>query len=320
VRRLRDVGEHGWIARLVARLRRLPPDRRVLVGPGDDAAAVRGGRRPLLLTTDTLVAGVHFRHGWLTPAALGRRAFAVNASDLAAMGGVPAFALLSLEAPARTPVAEVDAVVRGFTAAAARSGARLVGGNLAAGPRLALAVTLVGTAPGRIVTRGGARPGDLLWVTGDLGGTGAAVRRLRAGRPGRLPHPPGRVPAGRLLAQVAGAMIDVSDGLLQDVGHLCRASGVAAEVDVAALPVSPACRRALGGGAALFAAGAGEDYELVVAVPRRHTARLMRLAPRLGCRLTRIGRIVPGRPRVRLLDPAGRAVRPPHPGYDHFRR
>src|SRR5207244_785500 len=99
VRRLRDVGEHGWIAALARRLAARPADRRILVGPGDDAAAVRPGRRPLLLTTDALVENVHFRAGWAAPAALGRRAWAVTASDLAAMGGVPRFAVLALEAP-----------------------------------------------------------------------------------------------------------------------------------------------------------------------------------------------------------------------------
>jgi thiamine-monophosphate kinase len=316
-RLLRDLGEHAWIARLTGRLAAGPSDRRVLVGPGDDAAVIRPGRRPLVLTTDALVEGVHFRQSWLTPGALGRRAFAVNASDVAAMGARPTVALLALETPPRFPAAALDALVGAFAAAARRVGATLVGGNLSAGPHLAITVALVGEADGRVVTRGGARPGDGVWVTGELGRTGVAVRRLRAGRRGRLPSLPDRVDVGCRLARIANAMIDVSDGLIQDLGHVCRASGVAANVALDDLPVSASCRSALGGDAAMFAASAGEDYELLFTVPRRREAALARLAPRLGCEITRIGCIVRGRPKVRLGG-VGR-VAPGPAGFDHFR-
>jgi thiamine-monophosphate kinase len=314
MRRLRDVGEHAWLERVIVRLRGASDGRRIVVGPGDDAAVVRVGGRPLLLTTDTLVEDVHFRSGWATPAALGRRAFGVNASDLAAMGGVPRFALLALEAPGKMPVAELDAVTRGFATAARRAGARLVGGNLAGGTHLAITAALIGEAPGRVVTRAGGRPGDLLYVTGALGAAGLAVRRRR------LPATPDRVAAGVILARMASAMIDVSDGLLQDVGHLCRASRVGAEVELARVPVTPACRRALGPRAAEFAATAGEDYELVLAVPPARERRLLRLRRRLRCPVTRIGRLVRGAMRVRVLDPTGRPLRVERRGFDHFRR
>ena len=291
----------------------------MLVGPGDDAAAVRAARRPLLFTTDSLIEGIHFRRGWETWAGLGRRAFTVNASDVAAMGGVPRYALLALEIPGGTPVAEIDALVAGFAGAARRTGARLIGGNVAGGPHLAITVALVGEAPGRVVTRGGARPGDVLFVTGNLGATGIAVRSLTAGRRGRLPALPLRVRAGVLLARLAHAMIDVSDGLVQDVGHVCRASRVGAAIELAKLPVAPACRRALGARGALFAASAGEDYELAIAVPPRRLPALARLRRSLGCRLTEVGRVTEGSG-VRLLDRTGRAVRPPRAGFDHFRR
>jgi thiamine-monophosphate kinase len=315
--RLGTLGEHGWVGRL---LDRLPPaGRRVVVGPGDDAAVVRGSRRPLVLTTDTLREGVHFRQEWVTPVALGRRAFLVNASDVAAMGGIPAWALVAVEAPARTLVATLDGVLAGFAAEARRAGATLVGGNLTAGPALALTVALVGEAPGRVVTRAGARAGDTLWVTGALGAAGAAVERLRAGGRGRLPLPPRRTAAGVALAAVAHAMIDVSDGLVQDVGHVCRASGVGAELVLDRLPVAPSCRRMLGPDAAAFAAVGGEDYELVVAVPARALRRLARIRRRLGCRLTAVGRVVAGRPAVRVLGAGGRPIRVARPGFDHFR-
>ena len=313
--RLGDLGEHAWIAAL---LRRLAPAARrhgVLVGPGDDAAAVRLGARPILLTNDCLIEGVHFRRGWLTPAALGRRAFGASVSDVAAMGGQARFALLAIEAPPHVTQAYLDGVVRGFRAAAARAGARLVGGNLAAGRRLALTTTVVGTAPGPVVTRAGARPGDELWVTGVLGASGLAVRRLRAGRRVAWPAPPLRLRAGMALARVAHAMIDVSDGLAQDLGHLCRASRVGAEVLLDDLPVAPEARRALGARATRFAAAAGEDYELLVAMPASARARL----GSLGCRLTRIGSVPTGPPRPRFLDAAGRPVSLRAGGFDHFR-
>ena len=313
------MGEHAWIAALARRLAGGPADRRILVGPGDDAAAVRPGRRPLLVTTDALVENVHFRAGWAPPAALGRRAWAVNASDLAAMGGVPRFALLALEAPPTMRAADLDALVGGFVAAARRDGARLVGGNLAAARRLAITAAAIGEAPGPLATRAGARPGDRLYVTGTLGAAGVAVRRLAAGAAARLPDPPRRVHAGRLLARLASAMIDVSDGLVQDAEQLCRASRVGAEIDLGRLPIAAACRRALGRRAAAFAARAGEDYELLVAVPSAREPALHRVAPRLGCRITPIGRLVAGRPVVRVRHPDGRVARIAR-GFDHFRR
>ncbi len=314
--RLRDVGEHGWIARL---LRGLRPGRHTVLGPGDDAAAIRSPRRSILLTADALVDGVHFRLGWESPAALGRRALRVNLSDVAAMGGTPLAALVSIEAPPRLPVAILDGLMRGLAADARRHGVDVVGGNLAAAPRLALTVTLAGEAGARLATRGAARPGDDLWVTGTLGGAATAVRALRAGRRVRRPAVPVRLAAGRLLLPHVRAMIDVSDGLLQDLGHVCRASGVGADVWVAAVPVAVGCRRAMGTSATRFAATAGEDYELLCTASAGRRRRLERLASRLGCRLTRIGRIVAGRPAVRLLDARDRPLRLPRAGFDHFR-
>jgi len=319
-RRLRDVGEHPWLRSLLRELARGGGDARVIVGPGDDAAVVRAGRRPVVLTTDTLVEGTHFRAGWWSPAALGERAFRINASDVAAMGARPTFALLAIEAPGTTAVADLDALVRGFARAACRAGAVLVGGNLAAGPHLAVTVALLGTVSGRVATRAGARVGDGVYVTGALGASGAAVRARAAGRRVRMPAVPDRGAAGPRLAAVASAMIDVSDGLLQDLGHVCRASGVGAVIEAVRVPVAAACRRAQGAHAPLFAATSGEDYELLLTVPPRRAGALSRIAPQLGCRLTRIGTIVAGRPTVRLVDARGRTVPSPHGGFDHFRR
>ena len=300
-------------------LRSLPRGPLTLLGPGDDAAAIRAPRRPLLLTTDTLVEGGHFALGWESPAALGRRALRVNLSDVAAMGGRPRAALVAIQAPPRLAAAVLDQLMRGLAADARRAGVDVVGGNLAAGRHLAITVALVGESGRRLVTRAGARVGDDVWVTGTLGGDGIAVRDLLAGRRARRPPVPVRIHAGQLLAPAVRAMIDVSDGLVQDLGHVCRASRVAAEIDLDALPAAPACRRALGAAAARFAATAGEDYELLCTASPRARRRLARLAPRLGCRLTRIGRVVAGPPGVRVVDARGRPIRLPRAGFDHFR-
>jgi len=315
VPRLGDVGEHAWIAALLRRLPRRERRRGILLGAGDDAAVVRPGGRPLLLTTDCLIEGVHFRRSWLAPAALGGRAFGASVSDVASMGGEARFALLALEAPSDLPRAYLDALVRGYRRAAVRAGARLVGGNVAAGKRLALTSMVVGTAPGRVIMRAGARRGDGLYVTGVLGASGVAVGRLRDGRRADWPPPPLRLRTGVALARVARAMIDVSDGLAQDLGHLCRASRVGAEVRLDRVPVALTCRRALGPRAAGFAATAGEDYELLVAMPPAARARL----GRLGCRLTRIGDIVGGPHVARFVDGEGHAVALGAGGFDHFR-
>lgn len=311
-RRLRDVGEHRWIAGLLRRLGDAP--KRVLVGPGDDCAVLRPGRRPLVLTVDTFAEGVHFRAEWASPRTLGRQAFRVNLSDLSAMGATPVAALLALEAPADTPVALVDGLTAGIVADARAAGAALVGGNVTSGRTLALTVTLVGDGGPRIVRRSGARPGDRLFVTGSLGAHAAAVHELLAGRSARWPLAPVRTEAARRLATVASAMIDVSDGLVQDAGHVCRASGAGAVIEAERIPVAAACRRVFGANAVARAATGGEDYELLVAVPPRRMRALERLD--LGCRITEIGRIVAGRPTVRV--PGTSWARRPG-GFDHFR-
>jgi thiamine-monophosphate kinase len=274
----------------------------------------------MLLTTDTLVEGSHFQLGWETPARLGQRALRINLSDVAAMGGRPLAALVSIEAPPDLPVAVLDGVMRGLVDDERRHGVDVVGGNLAAAPRLAITVTLVGVVVGCPVRRAGARAGDDVWVTGRLGGGGAAVRALLAGHRARRPPVPVRLAAARLLAPLAHAMIDVSDGLVQDLGHVCRASGVAADVDAARVPIATVCRRALGADAAAFAATAGEDYELLLAASPGHRRRLERLALRLDCGLARVGRLVAGRPAVRLLDASGRPLPLDRAGFDHFGR
>jgi thiamine-monophosphate kinase len=322
---LRDRGERA----LLEEIRRLVPrGRRVLCGPGDDTAVLARSRHPLLFTTDAMVEGVHFRRGWLTPRELGRRVYEVNASDIAAMGGRPLAALLAVAARPDLPAAELRGIVAGVRDGAAATGAALAGGNLAAARALSLTVALLGDAPAPPVRRASGRPGDQLFVTGELGGAALGLRRLlrtRTIRPGgsavrRWRRPVARLRAGALLAhrRIAAAMIDLSDGLLVDTARLCRASRVGAVLSAERLPVAAALRALPARAARRLALAGGEDYELLFAVRPRDLAALARLRPALGCRLSHVGELVRGGG-VRVVDARGRALAlPARAGHGHF--
>ncbi len=284
---------------------------------------IRVGARSVVLTVDALVENVHFRTGWLSPRQLGRKSFLVNVSDVAAMGARPRFALVSVGAPPGYPARDLAALQGGIATAAHEVGAYVVGGNLTRAERLFVSVTLVADAPTRLVTRQGAAVGDRVYVTGTLGDAALGVRLLQSGGRGatavrRYREPQPRLQAGRLLvsAGVVSAMMDVSDGLVQDLGHVCEQSGVGAVLRSAAVPRSRGYRALMGDDDSL-ALGGGEDYELVFTVPPARVARLERLRARLGCPISYVGDMVTGR-RVRVQG-AGEALRTMGSGgYDHF--
>lgn len=291
----------------------------VRVGVGDDAAVLAPPRgEELVATVDAVVEGVHLDAG-ATAFDWGWKALAVNLSDLAAMGARPLWALVALALPPED-ASRAAGIARGIAACAraAAPGLAVVGGNVSRAEQASVTVSLLGAvAPGRAMLREGARPGDVVAVTGTLGDAALGLRPgaersllLRQRRP--LP----RLRAGRALARIARAGIDVSDGLAADLGHVCRASGVAAEIEVALLPLSPAARREPPGAAIAAALGGGEDYELCLAIPPSRLERARAAARRAGVRLTVIGRFVRGRG-VSVRDPAGRRVRPPA-GHDHM--
>jgi thiamine-monophosphate kinase len=316
---LAEVGEFPFLDHL---LPLLPVGRGNVVGPGDDCAVTRGLGKNVLLTTDALVEGVHFESAWMTPRQIGRKAYLVNASDVAAMGGRPRFCLVSIGAPADFPVSDLTAIHKGITDVAAKHGAWVAGGNLARASELFVSITLIGEMSGTPVRRSGGRPGDALYVTGTLGEAAFGLKELqtnpsaRSAAVRRFREPIPHIQAGMILARgVASAMIDVSDGLLQDLRHLCGASGVGAEISLDSLPCSLRVRRH----APMLALHGGEDYELLFVVPRKREARLKRLRSQLGCRVTRIGCLLPKHEGLRVCDRAGNSLPVKATGYDHFR-
>jgi thiamine-monophosphate kinase len=272
----REVGEFGLIAAVTARL---PLTDAVLLGPGDDAAVVvtHGGR--VVATTDVLVEGVHFRRDWSSAYDVGRKAAAANLADVAAMGGSGTALLVGLAAPADLPLQWAVDLADGLRDECELVGAAVVGGDTVQADQIVVSVTALGSVD-RWVTRAGARPGDLVVVAGRLGHSAAGLRLLQGGTTSgplveahRRPVPP--YAAGPMLAAAgATAMCDVSDGLVQDLGHIAAASGVGIDLDSAAL-ADPQVELS-------DVLHGGEDHALVATVP----------AAVDGCRV--IGRVVPG--------------------------
>ena len=295
----------------------------VVLGIGDDAALldVPAGQR-LVACTDTLVEGVHFLRG-TNPADLGWKSLAVNLSDLAAMGAEPAWALLALTLPA-ADADFAESFAGGFAGLARAHGVALVGGDTTQGP-LAITVTALGLVPHDMaLTRAGAHAGDVVFVTGTLGDAAGALRYLQehgeapAALRTQLDRPEPRIAAGLALRGLAGACIDVSDGLLADLGHVCAASGVGAELDLEALPLSDALRAAFDDATCSeFGLTGGDDYELCFTVPPDCVPLVDAAFAKPGLQVTRVGRTVAGSG-VRVLDAHGGIVTPSHAGWEHF--
>ncbi len=302
----------------------------VRVGIGDDGAVlVPPAGQELVIAIDTMVEGVHFLPD-TAPGDLGWKSLAVNLSDLAAMGATPAWALLALTMP-RADAAFVRAFADGFRQLAGEHQVALVGGDTTSGP-LSVTVTVHGfVPPGAALQRDGAQPGDRVLVTGMLGDAlaglyalrdppqddppRAALRRMLVER---LTRPVPRVAAGVALRGCASACVDISDGLLADLGHICEASGVAAELDAPLLPRSRALRELHGEAQALeFALSGGDNYELCFTVPPRHLEQVLATLGRVGCGVTWIGRIVEGKG-VRVRDAQGEWITPQMKGWEHF--
>ena len=295
------------IARFVRHFERGTPG--MLLGPGDDAALLRiNPGLALVATTDAVIEGVHFGPGFSFED-IGHKALAVNLSDLAAMGAQPRWLLVALELPARTSSTLVDGIARGMAALARRHGCGLAGGNVVRSTHLALTLTVLGEVPPTLaLRRDRLAPGDVLAVTGTLGGAALGLKHLRRGSrkattAQRRPNP--RIQAGLAARGLAHAAIDVSDGLARDLCTMADASRVRVDLSSAALPVARGATPAM-------ALSGGEDYELVFGLPARQVSVLRRRLAKLGVPLCVIGSVREGR--GLFLDQRRIAAR----GFDHF--
>ncbi len=338
--RIRDLGEFGLIDRISRRLP--PPGEGVVVGIGDDVAVLRLGRddtRSLLLATcDIQVEDVHFLRSRITPQQLGRKVVAINVSDIAAMGGLPRYLLVSLVLPKETEVAFVDGLYEGMQEECARWGVTIVGGNMAHSPAgIVVDVFLLGEVePGFLLQRSGARVGDRVLVTGTLGDSAAGLTLILHPETECAPEhrrellerhlvPAPRLPEGRTIARsgLATAMIDVSDGLASDIGHICEMSQVGVEIYAEALPISEAAlalARSVGKDPREWALFGGEDYELLfTAPPDRAEELVLRVQEETGTRVSVVGEIVPAEKGRHLVRADGTHVPLQAGGWDHFR-
>lgn len=325
-----QIAEKALIAQIrhLARTARNPA---IATGIGDDCAVLRllagrGGEKDTLVTTDFTLEGIHFRRDWHPPESVGHRCLARGLSDIAAMGGEPVAAFLSLALPRHLPQSWVGRFARSLISLAERYGVTLAGGDTAESPNGILAdIVVVGTAPkGKELLRSRTRPGDLIYVSGELGGSAAAVWEMRKKpkrklNPREYPRhffPEPRIELGRILRQkgLASAMIDISDGLSTDLAHICEESGVGAEIEAELIP------RATVGKPARevdlqFALHGGEDYELLFTAPRdkRIPSRIARVP------ITRIGHITRGK-KIFAMNRSGIGYELQPGGWEHFRR
>ena len=313
---------------LIRRYFSRPPVTRadVTLGIGDDAALLQPPPgQQLVVTTDLLVSGVHFLPD-VNPAALGHKALAVNLSDLAAMGAEPAWFLLNLALPTADEswLAKFSAGLFGL---AQRYRVQLVGGDTSRAPQTVIAIEAHGFVPaGQALTRAGARPGDRIFVTGPLGDAGLALRhrqgKLRlsdaelASCAERMDQPTPRIEEGLVLRAIASSAIDISDGLVADLGHILEMSRVGARLELARLPLSPAYRAHLAETGWDVALANGDDYELCFTVPPENLAALKKIKHRFPA-ITEIGVIEAGGG-LHIVDAAGKPHTPKITGHDHF--
>lgn len=300
----------------------LHPD--VRLGIGDDCAILSpSAGLDLLATVDTLVAGTHFPEN-LPPDQIAYRCLAVNLSDLAAMGARPAWFTLALTLP-EADEAWLTGFCRGLFGLAKQYGISLVGGDTTRGP-LSITIQAHGYAPaGQALRRDGAKPGDLVFVSGSLGDAGAGLERVLGEGfdthdelVQRFIYPSPRVLLGEALLGVATAAIDISDGLLADLGHILQRSSVGAELKIDRLPISAPLRAAVGEQRArALACSAGDDYELCFCVPAANVSRLEVIAAQTGVRLSPVG-VIKAEPGLRVVDAEGREVVLAKQGYQHF--
>jgi thiamine-monophosphate kinase len=326
---LKELGEFGLIGRIAARVRRKGD---VKIGIGDDAAAIEPTAGFLsLITTDMLLEGIHFDLSLCDPVTLGRKSLSVNLSDIAAMGGIPRHFLLSLAVPKHFSVEFLDDFIEGVLQRGDQFGVTLIGGDTSSSQTgLVISITVIGEqAPDLIVKRCGARPGDLIYVTGTIGDAALGFALLKAGvRDGaaaaRHLDPVPRVREGIKLAEagIPTAMIDISDGLLSDLGHILALSGVGARLNLEKLPLSDDYREKQPlflDDPLLLPLSGGEDYELLFTSPPGKKSAVDSALNDTGTRFAVIGEIT-ACGGLSLFTASGSEYSVKNKGYDHFSR
>ena len=319
-----ELGEFGLID-LLAKMAG-GEDERLLIGIGDDAAAWQSDDSIQLASVDSFVQGVHFTPETTPWPEAGGKALAANLSDIAAMGGIPRYALVALSLPADSQVEDVAALYNGMLKLAKQYGVTIVGGDISRAPLVAIAITILGSSPTKkILTRSSARPGETVAVTGKLGAAAAGLevlkspRRLDSEAESRLKnaflHPTPRIAEGLLLAeQGVKTAIDISDGLVADLKQICKASRVGARIEVESVPIEPAVKTAFSEKALELALSSGEEYELLFSASGEIMERVKKAA---SCPVTPIGEITTGE-MVTLVDKEGRSFELEKPGWEHF--
>jgi thiamine-monophosphate kinase len=324
----KSLGEFELIGRLVKSLPKgLRVTRRTILGPGDDCAILAPSKMPQFFTIDSMLEGVHFRLEWGPPEKLGAKSLSVNLSDIAAMGGTPTACVINLAIREGLDARFFDRLYAGIRKVAKRYNTDVVGGNVTRAERLAITVALLGEASQGVMRRDLARVGDGIFVTGSVGDSSAGLAilsgKIKASGGARKflierhLNPTPRIEAGLALAKMrpTPAAIDISDGLLQDLGHILECSRVGAEIDATAIPLSPAYRAAMGDDPAL-ALGGGEDYELLFCMRPGFSEQALTGA--LGVSVRRIGRVTK-KPRSVIVRGTKGALAPKVRGWDQLR-
>ena len=319
-----ELGEFGLID-LLAKMTG-GGDERLLIGIGDDAAAWQGDDSIQLASVDSFVEGVHFTPETTPWQEVGWKALAVNLSDIAAMGGIPHYALVALSLPDDSQVEDVAALYSGMLKLAKQYGVTIVGGDISRAPLVAIAITILGSSPTqKILTRSSAQAGEIVTVTGQLGAAAAGLevlkgqRRLDPEADTRLKnaflHPTPRIAEGLLLVeQGVKTAIDISDGLVADLNQICKASRVGARLEVERVPVEPTVKTAFSERALELALSGGEDYELLFTASAEIVDKVKKAA---SCPVTAIGEITAGKG-VTLVDKEGNPFKLAKAGWEHF--
>jgi len=321
------LGEFGLID-LLAKMAGGVQDKQLLIGIGDDAAAWKGDASIQLATVDSFIQGVHFPTGIAPWPELGWKALAVNLSDIAAMGGIPRYALVSLALPPQTEVNDVTALYTGMLELAKKHNVTIVGGDISNAPLVVISITVLGNSPkNQILTRSSAKPGELVAVTGHLGAAAAGLemlnKKLKFDPPATTRFrqaffkPTPRITEGQLLLeQGVKTAIDISDGLVADLNQICKASRVGARIDTDRVPVEPKVLAGFGDKALELALTGGEDYELLFTAGAEIIDKVKKAT---SCPVTVIGEITAGAG-VTVVDRQGNPVDLGKAGWEHFTR